>query len=122
MNKYTIPLVKELIYIEDIKNDYLKNEIDYSTFNQQEFDDVKICKYCNCEFNHSYNNRYTILYEICDKEKLKYILQNNDYNEDINYLARNYYDSLDDNGCKKIVYIQTNDKNRYYGDLSCLTY
>ena len=68
LNKNTISLVKELIYIEDIENNYLKNEIDYSTFNQQEFDDVKICKYCDREFNHSYNNRYIILYEICDEE------------------------------------------------------
>ena len=68
---------------------------------QQEFDNFKICKYRDCEFNHSYNNRYIILYEICDKEKLKYILENNDYNEEVNSLARNYYDSLDNDGCKK---------------------
>ena len=42
------------MYIEDIENNYLQNEIDYSTFNQQEFDNVKICKYCDCEFNHPY--------------------------------------------------------------------
>ena len=114
--------MKELIYIEDIENNYLQNEIDYSTFDQEEFDSVKICKYCNCEFNHSYNDRYIILYEICDKEKLKYILENNDYNEEINNLARNYYDSLDNDGCNRIVYKQNCDKNRYYGDSSCLTY
>ena len=114
LSKYTISLVKELIYIEDIENNYLKNEIDYSTFNQQEFDDVKICKYFDCEFGHSYNNRYIILYEICDKEKFKCILENNDYNEEVYNLARNYYDSLDDDGCKRIVYKQTDDKNRYY--------
>ena len=100
----------------------MQNEIDYSTFNQEEFDNVKICKYCNCEFNHPYNDRYIILYEICDKEKLKYILENNNFNEEINNLARNYYESLDDNGCKRIVYKQTCDKNRYYADSSCLTY
>ena len=95
LEEYTISLVKELIYIEDIENNYLQNEIDYSTFDQEEFDNVKICKYCNCEFNHAYNDRYIILYEICDKEKLKYILENNDYNEEINTLARNCYVSLD---------------------------
>ena len=52
LNEYTISLVKESIYIEDIENNYFKNEIDYSTFNQQEFDSVKICKYCDCEFGH----------------------------------------------------------------------
>ena len=114
--------MKELIYIEDIENNYLQNEIDYSSFNQEEFDSVKVCKYCDCEFNHSYNNRYIILYEICDKEKLKYILENNDYNEEVNNLARNYYDSLDNGGCKRIVHKQIWDKNRYYGDSSCLTY
>ena len=71
LNKYIISLVKELIYIEDIENNYLQNEIDYSTFNQKEFDDVKICKYCNCEFNHPYDDRYIIPYEIVDEEKLK---------------------------------------------------
>ena len=47
LKEYTISLVKELIYIDDIESNYLQNEIDYSTFNQQEFDSVKICKYCN---------------------------------------------------------------------------
>ena len=121
LKEYTISLVKELIYIDYIENNCLQNEIDYSTFDQEEFDNVKICKYCKCEFNHSYNDRYTILYEICDKEKFKYILENNDFNEEVNNLARNYYDSLDNDGCKRIVYKQTCDKNRYYGDSSCLT-
>ena len=44
LNKYTISLVKELKYIEDIKNKYLQNEIYYSNFNQEEFDNVKFCK------------------------------------------------------------------------------
>ena len=122
LKEYTVSLVKELIYIDDIENNYLQNDIDYSTFDQEEFDDVKICKYCNCEFNHLYNDRYIILYEICDKEKLKYILENNDFNEEVNNLARNYYDSLDNDGCKRIVYKQTCDINRYYADSSCLTY
>ena len=29
---------------------------------------------------------------------------------------------MDNNGCKRIVYKQTCDKNRYYGDSSCVTY
>ena len=122
LKEYTTSLVEELVYIDSIESNYLQNEIDYSNFNQEEFDNVKICKYCNCEFNHPYNDRYIILYEICDKEKLKYILENNDFNEEVNNLAKNYYDSLDDDGCKRIVYKQTSDKNRYYGDSSCLTY
>ena len=122
LKEYTISLVNELVYIDDIDSNYLQNEIDYSNFDQGEFDNVKICKYCNSEFNHPYNDRYIILYEICDKEKLKYILENNDFNEEVNNLAKNYYDSLDNDGCKKIVYKQTVDKNRYYADSSCLTY
>ena len=42
LSEYTISLVKESIYIDDIENNYLQNEIDCSTFNQEEFDDVKI--------------------------------------------------------------------------------
>ena len=109
LKEYTISLVKGLIYIDDIESNYLQNEIDYSTFDQEEFNNVKICKYCKFEFNHPYNDRYIILYEICDKEKLKYILENNDFNEEVNNLARNYYDSLDNDGCKRIVYKQTCD-------------
>ena len=71
---------------------------------------------------HFYNDRYIILYEVCDKEKLKYILENNDFNEEVNNLTRNYYDSLDNDGCKRIIYKQTVDKNRYYADSSRLTY
>ena len=122
LKEYTISLAKELIYIDDIENNHLQNEIYYSTFDQEEFDNVKICKYCKCEFNHLYNDRYIILYEIVDKEKLKYILENNDFNEEVNNLARNYYDSLDNDGCKRILYKQTCDKNRYYANSSCLTY
>ena len=91
LKEYSISLVKELVYIDEIESNYLQNEIDYSTFNQEEFDNVKICKCCKCEFNHPYYDRYIILYEICDKEKLKYILENNDFNEEVNNLARNYY-------------------------------
>ena len=122
LKEYTVSLVKELIYIDEIEYNYLQNEIDYSNFDQEEFDSIKICKYCSSEFNHPYNDRYIILYEICDKEKLKYVLENNDFNEEVNNLARNYYDSLDNDGCKRIVYKQTADKNRYYADSSCLTY
>ena len=49
-------------------------------------------------------------------------MENNDFKEEVNNLTRNYYDSLDNNGCKRIVYKQTCDKNRYYADSSCLTY
>ena len=41
LKEYTISLVKELIYIDDIENNYLQNEIDYSTFNRKEYDSDK---------------------------------------------------------------------------------
>ena len=40
-------------------------------------------------------------------------MENNNFNKEVNNLARNYYDSLDNDGCKR---------NRYYVDSSCLTY
>ena len=110
-------------YIEEIEEKYLNNPIDYDNFNEEEFDDTLKCKYCNCEFNHSYNDRCIILNEIVDKEKLKYILDNNDFDEQVNNLARNYYESLDDLGRKRVVYKQKHKhKDRYYGVGSCLSY
>ena len=114
-------------YIEDIEENYLQNPIDYSNFDQNKFDNTLKCKYCDCEVNHSYNNRCIILNEILDKGKLKYILDNNDNNDnnnqEINELAKNYYDSLDNLGRKRVVYKQKhNFKNRYYGVGSCLSY
>ena len=47
LKEYTISLVKELIYIDDIESNYLQNEIDYSTFNQTEFDSVKFVNIVN---------------------------------------------------------------------------
>ena len=101
----------------------MQNPIDYSNFDQNEFDYTLKWKYCDCEFNHDYNDRCIILNEIVDKEKLKYILDNNDFNQEVNNLAKNYYDILDDLGRKKIQYKQKfKDKNRYYGIGSCLSY
>ena len=50
-------------------------------------------------------------------------MDNNDYNQEINELAKNYCDSLDILGRKRIAYKQKyNCKNRYYGVGSCLSY
>ena len=50
-------------------------------------------------------------------------MDNNDYNQEINELAKNYYDSLDNLGKKRIAYKQNyNCKNRYYVIGSALTY
>ena len=123
LEEYTKNLYNELKYIEGIEENYLQNPIDYSNFNQEEFDNTLKRKYWNCEFNHPYNDRCIILNEIVDKEKLKYILDNNDYNQEINDLAKNYYESLDIYGRKRIAYKQKyNCKNRYYGVGSSLSY
>ena len=123
LEEYTKSLYNELKYIEEIEENHLQNPIDYSNFDQEKFDNTLKCKYCDCESNHSYNDRCIILNEIVDKEKLKYILNNNDYNQEINDLAKNYYDGLDNLGIKRIAYKQKyNCKNRYYGVGSCLSY
>ena len=81
------------------------------------------CKFCDCEFNHPYNDRCIILNETADKEKLGYILENTDFDFEVNNLAKNYYDSLDNFGRKRVIYKQKhNCKNRYYSVRSALTY
>ena len=123
LEEYTKYLYNELKYIGQIEENHLQNPIDYSNFNEKEFGNTLKCKYCDCDFNHPYNDRCIILNEIVDKNKLKYILDNNDYNKEINDLAKNYYDSLDELGRKRIAYKQKhNCKNRYYGVVSCLSY
>ena len=50
-------------------------------------------------------------------------MDNNDYSQEISDLAKNYYDSLDNLGRKRIAYKQKyNCKNRYYGVGTCLSY
>ena len=49
---YIKSLYNELKYIEEIEEKFLNNPIDYSNFDQNEFDNTLKCKYCDCEFNH----------------------------------------------------------------------
>ena len=123
LEEYTKSLYNELKYIEDIEEDCLQNPIDYSNFDLEKFDNTLKFKYCDCEFNHPYNDRCIILNEIVNKEKLLYILENNNFDQEVNNLAKNYYESLDNLGRKRIAYKQKyNCKNRYYGVVSCLSY
>ena len=116
-------MYNELKYIEEIEENLLQNPIDYSNFDQNEFDDSVKCKYCDCEFNHPYNDRCVILNEIVDKDKLLYILENNNFDQEVNNLVKNYYDSLDNFGRKRVVHKQKyNCRNRYYAVGSALTY
>ena len=85
-------MYNELKYIEEIEEKYLNNPIDYTNFNEKEFKNVLEFEYCKCKFDDNYNDRCILLNEIVDK-KLKYILDNNDYNEEVNNLARNYYET-----------------------------
>ena len=123
LEEYTKSLYSKLKYIKEIEEKYLNNPIDYENLDEEEFENILECEYCKCKFGDHYNDRCIILNEIVDKEKLKYILDNNDFNEEVNNIARNYYESLDDLGRKKIAYKQKfKHKDRYYGIGSCLSY
>ena len=68
LEEYTKSLYYELKYIEEIEEKYLNNPIDYSTFDEEEFDKTIKCKYCNCDFDHDCNDRCIILNEIVNKK------------------------------------------------------
>ena len=106
LEEYTKNFYNELKYIEEIEEKYLNNPIDYTNFDQNKFDNTLECKFCKCQFDDDYNDRCIILNEIVDKEKLLHIINNNDFNVEVNNLARNYYESLDDLGRKRIPYKQ----------------
>ena len=100
LEEYTKSLYNELKYIEEIEEEYLNNPIDYTNFSKEEFENVLECEYCKCKFYDYYNDRCIILNEIVDKEKLLHIINNNDFDIEVNNLAKKYYDSLDDSGRK----------------------
>ena len=90
-----------------------------STFNQKEFDNVKICKYCDHDFEKSYNGRKIILTEKVDKYKLKRIIDdfgNNNINEETQNSLKQYYNSLNKDGGVNIIYKQNNKTGRYYSN------
>ena len=97
----------------------LNYEIDMSTFNQKEFDNVKICKYCNHNFEKSYNGRKITLTEKVDKYKLKRIIddfENNNINEETQNNLKQYCNSLNKDGEINIIYKQNNNTCRYYSN------
>ena len=112
-------LINELDYIENINENVLNYEIDMSAFNQKEFDDVKICKYCNHDFEKYYNGRKITLTEKVDKYKLKRIIDdfgNNNINEETQNNLKQYYNSLNKDGEINIIYKQNNNTGRYYSN------
>ena len=54
-------LIKDLEYIDDINENVFNHKIDMATFDQKEFDNVRICKHCNHNFEQSFNGRSTSL-------------------------------------------------------------
>ena len=112
-------LINELDYIENINENVLNYEIDMSTFDQKEFDNVKFCKYCNHNFDESYNGRKITLTEKVDKYKLKRIIddfENNNINQETQNNLKQYYNSLNKEGEVNIIYKQNNNTGKYYSD------
>ena len=112
-------LIDELAYIENINENVLNYEIDMSTFDQKEFDNVKFCKYCDHNFNKSYNGRKVTLTKKVDKYKLKRIIDdfgNNNINEETQNNLKQYYNSLNKDGEVNIIYKQNNNTGRYYSN------
>ena len=110
-------LINELDYIENINENVLNYEIDMCTFNQKDFDNVKICKYCDHDFEKAYNGRKITLTEKVDKYKLKRIIDdfgNNDINEETQNNLKQYYNNLNKDGEVNIIYKQNNNTGRYY--------
>ena len=83
LEEYTKSLYNELKYIEEVEEKYLQNPIDYLNFNEKEFDNILKCEFCNCNFGDEYNDRCIVLNEIVDKKKLEYILDNNEFDQEI---------------------------------------
>ena len=112
-------LIKELDYIENINENLLNYEIDMSTFDQKEFDEVTNCKYCNHNFVESYNRRNITLTKKVDKYKLKRTIddfENNNINEETQNNLKQYYNDLDKDGEINIIYKQDNNIGRYYSN------
>ena len=112
-------LINELDYIENINENVLNYEIDMSTFNQKEFDQITKCKYCNHNFAKSYNERKITLTEKVDKYKLKRIIDNfgnDDINDETQHNLKQYYNSLNKDGEVNIIYKQNNNTGRYYSN------
>ena len=104
LEEYTKNLYNELKYIQEIEEKYLNNPIDHTNFDEEEFKNTLECKFCKCKFDDYNNDRCIILNELVDKEKLLHIINNNDFDIEVNNLAKNYYNSLDDFGRKRIYY------------------
>ena len=92
-------LINELDYIKNINENKLNFDIDMKSFNKKEFENVKICKHCNYNFDNNYNNRKITLIEKVDKYKLQRIIDdfdNNNINKETEENLKKYYKNLND--------------------------
>ena len=90
-----------------------------STFDQKEFYSVKICKYCNHNFENKFNGRQITLTENVNKYKLKIIIddfENNNVNQETQNNLKQYYNNLNKDGEINIIYKQNNNTGRYYSN------
>ena len=121
LDDYCENLKNELDYIETINDKHLNYRIDMKTFDQEKFDNTTNCEYCGYKFDKDYNDRKIELYERVDKDKLKWIIDNYEFNEETENTLKLYYESLNKKGQKEVIYNQSKeDKNRYFGGI-CLT-
>ena len=112
-------LINELDYIENINEKVFNYEIDMSTFDQEKFDSITECKYCNHKFKNKFNGRVITLKEKVDKYKLKRIIddfKNNNINQETQDNLIKYYENLNDKGEINIKYTQNNNSGRYYAE------
>ena len=121
LDDYCENLKNELKYIEKTNNKHLNYKIDMKTFDQEKFDNTTHCEYYNYKFHKDYNDRKIELCERVDKNKLKYIIDEYEFNEETENILKLYYESLNKKGQKQVIYNQSKDnKNRYFGGI-CLT-
>ena len=110
-------LINELDYIENINENVFNYLIDMTTFDQEKFDSIESCKYCNHKFQNKFNGRVITLKEKVDRYKLKRIIDdfdNNNINQETQDNLKEYYNNLNDKGEINIVYKQNNNTGRYY--------
>ena len=121
LDDYCENLKNELDYIETTNDKHLNYKFDKKTLDREKFDNTTNCEYCDYKFDKDYNDRKIELYERVDKDKLKWIIDNYEFNEETENTLKLYYESLNKKGQKKVVYKQSKeDKNRYFGGI-CLT-
>ena len=98
---------------------FLNYEIDMSTFDEDKFNNVKICKYSNHNFENKFNGRQITLTEKVNKYKLRRIIddfENNNINQETQNNLKQYYNNLNKDGEINIIYKQNNNTGRYYSN------